>query len=172
MISNETLSLKEFEIINTNMATSPLPALAAIAITQGLENGNKYKPTFEAINTIDTARLAPELKPKTSGPANGFLKSVCICNPPTAKADPARIQVNAFVSLKFSMISFQTGIEVSFPVKALKISANGIETLPKLRFKKKSANSIVGSAIQNLFTVINIFILGLKTRNVKGFWGL
>jgi hypothetical protein len=38
--------------------------------------------------------------------------------------------------------------------------------------RKKSTTNAIGSTNQNLFTVFNIFILCLKTRNVKGFCGL
>lgn len=40
-----------------------------------------------------TAKLAPELIPKTYGPANGLLKSVCINMPAIAKDDPATIAI-------------------------------------------------------------------------------
>ncbi len=44
-----------------------------------------------------TPRLAPELTPSTYGPANGLRKSVCICNPLTDNAPPARIATIALV---------------------------------------------------------------------------
>ena len=40
-------------------------------------------------------RLAPELIPNTKGPAKGFRKRVCISNPLSAKALPAKIAVKA-----------------------------------------------------------------------------
>ena len=39
--------------------------------------------------TKATPRLAPELIPKTEGPAKGLRKTVCICKPLTAKPAPA-----------------------------------------------------------------------------------
>ena len=39
--------------------------------------------------------LAPELIPNTEGPANGLRKTVCICNPLTAKPAPATSAVKA-----------------------------------------------------------------------------
>ena len=41
-------------------------------------------------------KLAPELIPKTKGPANGFLKSVCIKSPLSANPPPTKIAVHAF----------------------------------------------------------------------------
>jgi len=43
-----------------------------------------------------TPKLEPELNPKTKGPANGFLNSVCINNPETDKPIPTKMEVIAF----------------------------------------------------------------------------
>ena len=43
-----------------------------------------------------TPRLAPLLIPKTNGPASGFLKSVCIINPATARPLPVSTAAKAF----------------------------------------------------------------------------
>ena len=54
--------------------------------------------------TNATPRLAPELMPRTSGPAIGFRKSVCICNPLNDNAMPTVNAVNAFGILKSKII--------------------------------------------------------------------
>jgi len=85
-------------IITANK-TKKLPKLAAIAIEKLLivkilpvkkENPNTNK---------DTPRLAPELIPKTNGPANGFLNNVCINNPLSDNPLPTRMAVKALGSL-------------------------------------------------------------------------
>jgi hypothetical protein len=45
--------------------------------------------------SIATPNPAPALTPNTSGPASGFLNSVCMSNPATDKDAPARIEVSA-----------------------------------------------------------------------------
>ena len=54
--------------------------------------GKKLEPK----TTNATPRLEPELNPKTYGPANGFLKKVCINNPLTESEIPTKIAVIAF----------------------------------------------------------------------------
>lgn len=53
--------------------------------------GNNPAPNI----TKATLKLAPELKPSTSGPANGFLNNVCISNPLTESPIPTKIAVMA-----------------------------------------------------------------------------
>ena len=49
--------------------------------------------------TKATPKLAPELIPKTKGPAKGFLKSVCMSKPEIPKPEPTKIAVMAFGNL-------------------------------------------------------------------------
>ena len=49
--------------------------------------------------TVATPKLAPELNPKTSGPANGFRNKVCINNPLMDKPIPTRIAAMALGNL-------------------------------------------------------------------------
>jgi hypothetical protein len=79
--------------------------------------------------TNATPRLAPELMPSTSGPAIGFRKSVCICNPLNDKAMPTVKAVTAFGILKSKIIVFR-GLSVSWN-KTLKTSEVLILTEPK-----------------------------------------
>ena len=48
---------------------------------------------------IATPKLAPELIPKTYGPARGFLNNVCINNPLIESPEPTIIAVIAFGNL-------------------------------------------------------------------------
>ncbi len=43
-----------------------------------------------------TPKLAPELIPKTKGPANGFLNNVCMSKPLTDRPAPTKTAVMAF----------------------------------------------------------------------------
>lgn len=54
--------------------------------------------------TKATPRLAPELIPRTSGPAIGFLNTVCICRPLNDKATPTMIAVIALGNRNFRII--------------------------------------------------------------------
>tara|TARA_B100000683_G_C12331290_1_gene490673 strand:- start:223 stop:504 length:282 start_codon:yes stop_codon:yes gene_type:complete len=57
----------------------------------------------DAITKRATPKPDPELIPKMWGPANGFLKRVCICKPLTDKAAPAIravIALGNLISLK------------------------------------------------------------------------
>lgn len=82
----------------TNIKTATLPNVDAKTIPYGdnkiefKNDGNKPAPKI----TIATAKIAPELNPKTSGPANGFLNNVCINNPLTDKPTPTKTAVIAF----------------------------------------------------------------------------
>jgi hypothetical protein len=86
--------------------------------------------------TKATPRLAPELSPRTYGPAMGFLKSVCICNPLIDRAIPTKSEVMAFGNLNFNKI-----VSVTSPVSlnsALKISTGLILTDPRKRSSMKN----------------------------------
>lgn len=50
---------------------------------------------LEAKITKATPKLEPALKPKTYGPASGFLKSVCINNPEMDNPIPTKTAVIA-----------------------------------------------------------------------------
>ena len=89
------------ETINTARSTKKLPKLAAITMLhleiKAVAKNPPNKP--EPKMTIATPKLAPELIPKTKGPANGFLNSVCINKPDIPKPEPTKTAVNAFGSL-------------------------------------------------------------------------
>ena len=85
--------------------------------------------------TKATPKLDPELKPKTYGPANGFLNKVCINNPDIESPIPTKIAVIAFGNLKLIMMYCQVSLLAFPPNKLLKTSFIGIEIEPKLIFK-------------------------------------
>ena len=83
---------------STASNTKKLPS--ALAITR-LQGPSKRVPKIPEITpapkiNIATPKLAPLLRPRTKGPASGFLKSVCINSPEIAKPPPAIIAVIAF----------------------------------------------------------------------------
>ena len=81
----------------TASRTKKLPNAEAITrLQEPIKRPPKLAPNKPAprIN-MATPKLAPLLNPKTKGPANGFLKSVCINNPETANPPPASIAVIA-----------------------------------------------------------------------------
>lgn len=98
-IAMVSLTLTDTNITINN--TRKLPKLAAITKlhfevrAKAIEPENNDAP----IMAKATPKLAPELIPSTKGPANGFLKSVCINSPEIPNPDPTKIEVNAFGSL-------------------------------------------------------------------------
>ena len=54
-----------------------------------------------ATPTRATPREAPELTPKTNGPAKGFLKTLCITSPETARPAPPNVAAIANGKRKF-----------------------------------------------------------------------
>lgn len=75
-----------------------------------------------------TPKLEPELKPKTYGPANGFLKNVCINNPEIDNPIPTKIAVIALGKRKLKMMYSQVSLLALLPTKLLITSLNGMET--------------------------------------------
>ncbi len=86
---------------NTDNKTKKLPKLEASMIPyderKNIERkgGKKAAPNI----TIATPKLAPELSPKTYGPANGFRNNVCINNPLIESPIPTNIATIAFGNL-------------------------------------------------------------------------
>ena len=76
--------------ISSKISMEPINAARTTPICP---NQNPKPIADEPSTAIATPKLAPELMPSTYGPANGFLKMVCICRPLTANAEPARIAV-------------------------------------------------------------------------------
>ena len=72
--------------------------LAAMARETSLKKEKVAKPVknVEPINSSAAPKLAPELIPKTKGPANGFLNNVCIKRPLKDNPAPTNMEVNAF----------------------------------------------------------------------------
>lgn len=142
IINIAIVSLTLLETAKTANKTIKLPKLAAITILHFVVSvvaktpPNKPEPKI----TNATPKLAPELIPKTKGPANGFLNNVCINNPEIPKPEPTRIAVIAFGSLKSVTITSQ--VEFSMVPKRLeKILLKGILTEPKLMLTKKQSTN-------------------------------
>lgn len=101
IISIAIVSLTFEETNKTAKSTKKLPKLAAITILHlEIKNDVNTPPKKpEPKITKATPKLAPELIPRTKGPANGFLNKVCISNPEIPNPEPTKIAVNAFGSL-------------------------------------------------------------------------
>ncbi len=138
--------------------TKKEPKLDAIAIDQFVGCRNRKPPKKEEpkINKA-TPKLAPEEIPKTNGPANGFLNNVCINKPLIDNPEPTKIAVIAFGNLKFTIIVVHSSLILSSPKKMAKISLKGIETEPKLIFKKHNTTTKISSKI-NCFVYVFLFI--------------
>ncbi len=87
---------------------------------------------------IATPRLAPELTPRTYGPAKGLRKRVCINNPLTASDIPASRATTAFMRRMSRTILAVTGSHAP-PVSAAQTSRGGMLTDPTARSATKSA---------------------------------
>lgn len=101
IIKMAIVSLTLEETTKTASSTKKLPKLAAIT-TLHLEINNEANipPNIpDPKITKATPRLAPELIPKTKGPANGFLNKVCINNPEMPNPEPTRMAVMALGNL-------------------------------------------------------------------------
>ena len=119
-----------FAAIITADNTKKAPTLAAIGKDQlDTECAKKNPPKREEpkINNA-TPKLAPEEIPRTKGPANGFLNSVCINKPATDNPEPTNIAVIAFGNLKFKIIVCQLSLTLASPIRVFKISLKGIIT--------------------------------------------
>ena len=121
-------------------------------------------PPMASITTA-TARAAPLLMPKTSGPARGLRKRVCRSIPVTASPLPASTAVAACGSRDWSMMNLHEARSTSPSVKAAHTASNGIRTLPTMMF---SANSIASSSgskrsffVKALYCIFRQFLLSV-----------
>ncbi len=89
------------DTIKTVNNTRKLPKLAAITkLHLEIKSVAKKPPkTDDPIINKATPKLAPEVIPKTNGPASGFRNKVCINNPEIPKPEPTKIAVKAFGNL-------------------------------------------------------------------------
>ena len=93
-------TFEETRRTSNNIAAAPIQAAIISAQLPSIPDKFSVKNDGNPITTKATPRLAPELIPRTSGPASGFRKIVCICSPLTLRAIPANIAANAFGNLK------------------------------------------------------------------------
>ena len=135
------VSLTLLETAKTANNTKKLPKLAAITMLH-LEIkavANKLPNNPEPKITKATPKLAPELIPNTNGPANGFLKRVCIKRPDIPSPEPTKIAVIAFGNLKSVTIICQVELSI-VPKRLPKILFKGMLTEPKLMLTTKQNN--------------------------------
>ena len=136
---------------STRNSTRPAPKLAATTMPKSLSSprpASKVPPVAPMVSTIRaTPRLAPELMPRTNGPASGLRNRVCICSPLTLRADPARTAVTALGSRNLSTMMLQVSFSGAAPTKIFKMSPRGMRTEPTNRLSKKKAMSAPSRAI-------------------------
>ena len=87
--------------ITKRTTTAPMKAARLTPIVDHQPNDDTAAPEIAPVRsiTIPTPKLAPLLIPSMEGSARGFLNSVCINKPATARAEPAKRAVNACGSL-------------------------------------------------------------------------
>ena len=156
-----------FAAIITADKTKKAPKLAAIGKDQlEMDAFNKKPPKIDEPKISNaTPKLAPDEIPKTKGPANGFLKSVCINKPQIDKPEPTKTAVIAFGNLKVSIMVSQVSLVGALPIKVVKISLNGMETDPKLMFKINKTTSKTDNKING----VAYFFCSILLQNLKGF---
>ncbi len=121
------ISFTRIETARITSKTSIDPIIAAPAN----EKLAIIPPKFTAVNDdmpksiIATPKLAPELIPRTYGPAKGLRKVVCICNPLTARAAPASMAVIDLGNLKSSKMVSQSSFP-EFPKNICNAALTGI----------------------------------------------
>ena len=92
--------------------------------------------------TKATPRLAPELNPKTSGPAKGFRNNVCINNPATDKPTPTKMAVIAFGIRNCKIMYSHVSFEGCKPKMLFKTSLIGIKTCPNEIFNSNEISKV------------------------------
>jgi hypothetical protein len=124
-----SFTLEDITIIRN--ITAPAPAQAAATRIQLPRPARLSGVIIDEKPRITkaTPRLAPELIPSISGPAIGFLKTVCICKPLNDNAMPTVNAVIAFGNLNFRIIVSKSPCE--FRNKAFKTSEGFIFTDPR-----------------------------------------
>lgn len=156
-----SLTLDEINIIN--IITAPAPAQEAATRIQ-LPNPFKLSGEIFAENpsiTKATPRLAPELKPRTSGPAIGFLKIVCICNPLNDNATPTINAVIAFGNLNL-MIMVSKLLSVLVIIALITSDAFMLTDPKKISRRKRPAIINIRIAKTFLFRVSHLRMLNVS----------
>lgn len=142
------------------------PRLPAITKLKGLLFSHKKPPPSRELPKISTAtpKLAPELIPRTNGPAKGFLNKVCIRSPLTLSPEPTKIAVMAFGSRKLSKMYWWESFKGFCPKISDTISVNGMETEPELIFTKNTKTKNRNIKIKGLIFVL--MMLGFKINHL------
>ena len=144
------------EATSANIAAAPNHA--APAVPNVVSRGEAVNPSNGAPRMNNaTPRLAPELTPKTYGPASGLRNRVCICRPLTDNAAPAKMATKAFMRRMSIMILAVTASH-SPPVSVAHISLKGILTEPTAmsaaNSSMTSAESVQNSIVERLRIIL------------------
>jgi hypothetical protein len=142
--------------MNTSIKADPNHADPAIPIADPIELAARPKMGAPRMK-MATPRLAPELIPRTYGPARGFLKRVCISRPLNDKATPVATATTAFTNLISLTILAVVG-STSPPTRALHTSDKGILTAPIATSRIKSNRRVTDNTANNI-----VFLLFIRT---------
>ena len=116
----------------TTVISVPAPKVAAKTNSQSAK-----KPILIPAKTQNaTPKLAPELIPKTKGPASGFWKNVCICKPLSERAIPTKSAVIVRGKRNLRIMVVQLCLTSGLSNKTLITSSKGICTEPKDKSNK------------------------------------
>lgn len=156
-----------------NIAAAPIHAAPATPTVESHADEDIPSRGAPRIKSA-TPRLAPELTPKTYGPANGLRNRVCICKPLTESAAPARIATTAFIR-RMSMMILRVMGSHSPPVSAAHTSPAAMPTEPTIISAAKSTTTSVASTAKSIFerllilSFAYILVYGLYYGLASGF---
>ena len=129
--------------------TIAAPAHAAPAIPRFSSRG-----AIPAVMPEDTPRThsaapsdAPELIPRTYGPARGFMNNVCMRRPLSETAAPAIMAVSALGSLMFHIIRLEF-VSAGLPDRMSHTSPGAIPALPVSRSAANRIRSRMAAAMK------------------------
>ena len=152
--------LRDKDITRSSITADPIHAIPVIPNI--LNHDDVARPSIGAASVKSaTPRLAPELIPRTYGPARGLRKSVCICRPLAESAIPAAMATITFGSrILRTIVAWLTS--VALPISAAHISLAGIDVVPIRRSHTANATrtmpSRMNSAERSIFCDLVILI--------------
>ena len=169
-----SLTLLARKRIRNKTSIAPTEAEKTVAKRLNILIWLRNKPVWLPKKSITkaTPSPAPELIPRIEGPARGFLKSVCISSPPTARPAPVRQAVIASGILLFIIIFVHAWLSISALNKILSTSLKGIFTEPTemLIINNRTSPMIKTIISKVLLLYFNNFFPILILENIRTFF--
>jgi len=128
----------------TTKSTKKLPTLAARARDMSPRKERVASPVAREVPIRSRAapKLAPELMPRTKGPARGLRNRVCINNPLKESPPPTRMAVRAF-GIRYSHMIYDQ-VSPDPPFKRMETTwSKGMSTEPELMFNNPESNRAI-----------------------------